>query len=1245
MTCIKIKNKQALQDRLFRDGKTELVAMFGKVGVMDSITSKPKIKLDIIENHNLSGIILADSYSDLGLTIKNGVEYGAKLQRMFNLNSNPVNLVDGKLLFANNFNLVQRLVNDRITKEYSKTQSVVDNTLHHMILDPVQNREHERLREARASKKLQYKNREEELAKPNPDKRVIEAIDKRIGYLNRETQETSDFMKVLDRFPTLNNVFKRMDADRKQLNLLIRTPDKLTDADITYMRKTVMLWRAITDDTSDKLGLKDDGVFQDEILSKRLNDMLIFVNRVGEDIHKLYEKKGAQKAEKDFKDPISSDDLFKWAKDDNIFTTYVRGLKQSINPLVQLIADLLNKTTTLAKTAFKTVEVEIDRAYKNVKSEIGENFDDFIAEDENGNPQGALADRLSVKYWRLKHRADRASFAQKKKWFKDNTTVVDFNILFDDYTLSGITPSKFLNEHATQEAKDAFKEGMINALGQEGYNEYMDVATSMFANYVHMRDNEYDLLTAETGALDAAGLNKFRLWNEHHSPFVQSKLAISWKVKGVTGKMLSMNNDIIMRIPKRKIAGEDTGFYDKKFESIMNNPKKAEFYAVAKKIFDDARINYGYYNGIHPNALPYLERTARENLINGDRGVGKAWDTFKQSFWDKLDTKGKKDHKPELDIEGNEIKRVGKGIITIDAKMQNLFEYKVLEFKTKEGRDPTAREQAEMSNEASTEAGANQELDLPKLLKLLAVNSIAYKYKFAAQDELDGLIYLFEKGHKDDTGKVLKHTAEFLENTVNSDFYAIATKSVRGDVFKLWGKTGRLSNENKAKAGLIDDEIDRINSSNLNPEDKEIKKKELREKQLGLYDKVYISELIRAFIGYTRILGIGYNPISAATNMAFGQIGNFQRAIQGDYFNIRDMHNATMIVATQQGKVAAIADKVGLVGDVTYSLMSKPTTDVAGSSRLASISGKLDPYNFQTVSESYNQEPIMVAMMKNTIVTMDGKESNLFDIMDENGEVEMGWKDAGDLEGNDILTQAMGTIRDVVQETHGDYNSTFAANNEEWLQALLMFRRWLPEMAARRLSTGGTDFITGKDRTGLYVNPIKVLAKKLQAKKDGKDYNMTDDEKKKLKALAFGEISVGILLALAGMLTKAMICDDPKCKDAGWAMQTAMNLLKRVNEEVTFFANPGEWLDLFADPISGLRTLKDFQKFMAQLPSLWNWDSSSSFYSSGRNKGSNKGITLGAKFIPGLNQAMRLWRYGNEPSYEMSLGSLWDEND
>tara|TARA_R100001377_G_scaffold85310_1_gene71532 strand:- start:54276 stop:58952 length:4677 start_codon:yes stop_codon:yes gene_type:complete len=262
----------------------------------------------------------------------------------------------------------------------------------------------------------------------------------------------------------------------------------------------------------------------------------------------------------------------------------------------------------------------------------GVSYDLFKAEDSNGQFKDGIVQRydssftdsksgmyytfnrdfaaaLKIEDPAKKQEAIKAAYIKKRNWFKKNTIVIDVNRLTD------------LN----------YQKELEDVLGPQGYVEEMAKQSKLIRDYEVSLEIYKDQVIAEGGA-STIQANKIERWTKRNSPYEATTSYYDNTPITIGAKTLESSMKYNSAIPRRtKVllrAGphglsaaatpDDTGFYDKKFETIENNPVLKEFHNLTMEVQQmitevmpiDVRRKFS------ANSLPSLEKNLIEILTS-----------------------------------------------------------------------------------------------------------------------------------------------------------------------------------------------------------------------------------------------------------------------------------------------------------------------------------------------------------------------------------------------------------------------------------------------------------------------------------------------------------------------------------------------------------------------------------------------------------------------------------------------------
>ena len=351
-----------------------------------------------------------------------------------------------------------------------------------------------------------------------------------------------------------------------------------------------------------------------------------------------------------------------------------------------------------------------------------------------------------------------------------------------------------------------------------------------------------------------------------------------------------------------------------------------------------------------------------------------------------------------------------------------------------------------------------------------------------------------------------------------------------------------------------------------------------------------MSKIGDAAVQYVQMKGMGWNVISATTNMFYGSIANVIHANRRQEFTRKDLRKATGIMLNstmksltgdlyenkQARKVMALMLKYDTLKEFNEEAF-RQTTDPNRTSRGLK---KLAPYELQRRSEYFVQGQTMVAMM--LAIKLKDKAGNnvtLFDAFDEQGNWDvdkMGenteWNGDVNIEGeNEKSMKFKFALDQTLKRIHGNYdpNSPVMIKKGVFGRMLMQFRSWISEGVAERFEGEKYDELIGRKRKGRYLTYgtvtkelgfgglIKMLLKQIVYSKSafidpstGKKIDEVDIENMRAN---LAELGFMVSLYAFTMLLKHMWDDDDEKPGAYYFF---MNTAYRLQDDIQFYANP-----------------------------------------------------------------------------------------
>jgi hypothetical protein len=405
---------------------------------------------------------------------------------------------------------------------------------------------------------------------------------------------------------------------------------------------------------------------------------------------------------------------------------------------------------------------------------------------------------------------------------------------------------------------------------------------------------------------------------------------------------------------------------------------------------------------------------------------------------------------------------------------------------------------------------------------------------------------------------------------------------------------------------------------------------------------VDVSGIVDNALSYNSLLRIGLSPITALSNVTFGDISNIIEAVGGRFMTLKGLKDASNIFFKQTfDKEVPETDKnkenvyqdgnkyyersplnqlleelnpLQELDDYDYIEKVKLTGNTVG------LTGeKLKEYMYapQKKGEKWLQSRTMMAVMiKEKYLTPSGELTDKY-------------KNATVKEKQQLSDR----IQRLNQLIHGRYTSKEAATLQQFVLFRLVsqFRKWIPAAIENRLGEKKWDNrlqaeIEGRYRTftRLTIN-LKDTVKRLKAGEltELEMYNM----KKMLVELTLMATSILLYAGLHGG-------DDDE--DKKWRknpiVKTGLTLLSRVSGDIDFFYNPTNITKLAKNSVPLAKTLDDLGTAISYIPYAFGGEGST--YKTGSRKGYNKFYNKAGSVIPGIKVIGDVKRLVNDSDLE-----------
>ena len=375
---------------------------------------------------------------------------------------------------------------------------------------------------------------------------------------------------------------------------------------------------------------------------------------------------------------------------------------------------------------------------------------------------------------------------------------------------------------------------------------------------------------------------------------------------------------------------------------------------------------------------------------------------------------------------------------------------------------------------------------------------------------------------------------------------------------------------------------------------------------------------------YNSLLRIGLSPITALSNILFGDISNFIEGVGGQFYNLKDLKNASNIFfkQTYNEDVKSTLNKLLETVNPLQELEDYQSIDqVSLKSKMSEE--KLLEYMYapQKMGEKWLQSRTMLAiMLHENLITKEGKLTE---------------------EGEKLLKseEEINKLRDKVQRLngmiHGRYSQREAATMNQFILFRLVsqFRKWIPAVIETRLGKKQYDSRLGVEIEGRYNTLARFIFSKeimtnfaKMAKGELEPLEMYNMKKNLTELTLLGASALAFLALGAGS------DEERKRRLRNPYIKTGLTLLNRVAGDIEFFYSPTKINELGKNAIPLSKTMGDLAQAFKYIPYAFYIGDSQ--YKTGSRKNENKFYNTSLRLIPGVKLIPDLKRLFNNKILE-----------
>ena len=936
--------------------------------------------------------------------------------------------------------------------------------------------------------------------------------------------------------------------------------------------------------------------------------------------------------------------------------------------------DMLNRKANFAiDERFRKFNEELNSHLKELKGKT--TFPEFQQVDSRGKFTGQRVVRFSHEYQkqRRKLREDASSTGDYKDfidWLRQNTVAFDVSLLFKIDEDDNIT----LREDPTH------RKELVAQLGEDLYKDYLEKQKNNLERYLAKKEsfkNGLDNTTMDDLEKQVAMTD----FENQESPFVWAEFLAS----GGTLKKLNSEGGFIKlkgykyttSFPKQfNDDGSKTGWWDEKFKELEKNPALYNYYKFIEKTLSNAFrvLPRSVTESLNYNFLPILDKAALDLIKEGNSSA--ALVGIRDKFVNYVSSiEGGDTVYGDINLMGGVDPNLRVSMLNYDALVGKVYSLKLQKYLLESGRDLDSLSEVEkdsIKQEAEDEFNANRSTDVNKIMTAFVRMSLNFEYKskieggvkliqsavhnmLESQETQDGVKKKDSKGNPLMSKGQLKHIRDAVDNYVNVAFY----QKKEDDKSLIPAKT--YSKEEKKLVSSYDEKLkelkEALDSNSLSQIEYELKANLIKEKRKALGSNVSMQNVGRALLQYNQLRGMGWNVFAGITNLVYGWMSNTVHGAGEEDFTSADLRKARY-VSIFGVKNPKTRNKIWKLMN-RFDVLKESSEHVSGILKADKKKylgfGNLGPFEIQKSTDYTVQSELMLAVMYNTkVTTLDGKEINLYEAFNENGEwneqlmgEDNSWNGDIDVAGdNKSLHQLSFKLTQLVKLLHAnvDPNSPILIKSNILGKMLMQFRSWVPTGFVNRFGGEEFDNLLNRTKKGRYrsmfqlkdsegnkieegvlvtsitetfKSMINILTAGLLAKNAGSKLSKVDRanlRKNGMELITY----IGLYIMMMGL--KGMKDDDDE--EAKEALNYMINQGYRLQSDILFYTSPKAFENIAdnALPIFGLVT--DGSNFFAKSINLI-FDPESDEYTNGVHAGESKASRAMMKMIPFGTQVQR----------------------
>lgn len=1169
-----------------------------------------------------------------------------------------------------------------------------------------------------------FKDLQEEAVNRDQTEKAVK-LSKKVAVLSNRITEVRKQINDLEDLNNLDEIEKYVKEDMGKLERLFKKA-KPSPSDLQHAARIIHVWQQAGDFSGDNQHIfYDPGEYdiKDEGLKEITMKFVEWAHMADDYEGKLiaHEKRILYEKVEETVGKGVEFDLDAPLKDVNFMTKNLLDITELENVVLQVTGEWVKKANWAANKEMKGITKDVDRL---IKATGLKNFNMFRQTFSNTDQRktGDMVHRFSQKFFDWLQKTDQerentteqmrskdvktsdpAKIAIKNAQYianmRMNSEVFDANILFHDPDYTD-APAPTDDQIAREEDK------LRSLLGDKGYDEFFEENRKQIERYKLDRDSQMDYYFSHNPNNQQLAEGLLASWEGDHSPYMMAEFMKEGFVEKIhKGVPMTPMGDYVTVVPKGKVEGVE--YYDSKFKQIESTPSYLALHEYmtstiqkVKNYLPSEKVKF-----MQMNSIPWVSKKTIEAIFDG--GVQSAFremaDDLKENLrMDDLSTVAGEEEKKEHQFH----------LLTNHTKTINDYvELMSLQFSAREGRSPTEDEKDEFRKDKINTLAEEKSFDLGRVVKAFSSMAVTYKHRASVEDSIRIVRDIMQRAveqRENVAGEPLRsrwgkllgkdgldNTWEMLEDFLDQAYWGYPTNIPEGKTkMKVLTSQEKIVRDNIDKAREAVEQLWAGGGPNkkIDRETYEGKIASLDEQLEALGGVRVTSKVGDMILKYIQLKGMGWNVFAAGSNIGFGILSNTIEASDGRNYSMKSFRRAMALTLNSVARNATFNRWDGINGQAKkiralmnyFDTLKESKNEIYrfdGAASLFKKVGKgfewLKPFNLQSRSEYINQAPVMIAMMMETKVKVDGKEMSVWDAYSVNEEGDPVFPKGTDFESvfnredyeklseerkaelNEIgefkLKQR---IDKMIKLNHGNYDpdTPLAGKRKIFGRMLMQFRTWALQGFHERFGKykvdtqlidrrTGAEFLERKGRYRSYLayyksssgivggmkdtfNLVYQLLRKAAWQKttfqgmadEGEREGFTDVDAANMRK-NMTEIMLWLMLLATTLLMK-LGSDDDDDDDKKLAYFFLINQVGRINTDIWFYTSPLAFERLTRNAIPAFSLVTDAAKVGQDIIRIIG--GGEDILQSGPNKGKSRLLRDLGRIAPGTVQLGKL---------------------